>query len=528
MVFYCGLFFHYIRILQRGKGLLRNHIQVDLIRFLTVFLVCIGVGNNVYAEEDFPISIISSANDVVSFPHYFKYISSLKDKEVPSGQPVETRPAFETKALNQLNIFVGLLPYAARNTKGLSVDEDKINSHTIFMNAELRDIFAVYIDEINNRELDQLFQAAYYLEIKPLENIFAYFIARRIKQDRFVCDNHGDVVDLEGALVRNEFELSYSLVADLKDGPIDEYFRKHLKLLAIGLEEYSLEDYIGAYGQPSIVGGMLDLSNIHITSLQGINLISESGKVTCLSLRNNEILDFDIDPESPIHPFAMFGHLKALYLDHNRLVNLPSDLFKQLNHLSELDVSYNQIAQLPAGVFDCLDDLQILWLKGNQLSNLPKELFQKVQNMTELDLSDNQLVGLHVQLRGLKKLSRLDLSGNKIGDVTLGTFKGLCGLEVLCLHSNLLSELPKDLFLFQGLSHLKVLTLYGNALTHLPEGAFLGLGCLEQLDLHNNKLEELPVAVFNGLRKLAHLDLSGNRMSNDQVELLKYHVLRGV
>ncbi|CAL8368644.1 unnamed protein product [Gadus morhua 'NCC'] len=65
--------------------------------------------------------------------------------------------------------------------------------------------------------------------------------------------------------------------------------------------------------------------------------------------------------------------LKELYLEGNKLINLPDSMFVRLPHLVWLDLRNNLIGSLPAGI-GSHRYLKTLLLEGNPISELPPEL----------------------------------------------------------------------------------------------------------------------------------------------------------
>lgn len=62
-----------------------------------------------------------------------------------------------------------------------------------------------------------------------------------------------------------------------------------------------------------------------------------------------------------------------LYMDSNKLINIPSELFTTLIHLKWLDVRNNQLTSIPTTVKGHAN-LETLLLQGNNIQELPLEL----------------------------------------------------------------------------------------------------------------------------------------------------------
>jgi len=89
--------------------------------------------------------------------------------------------------------------------------------------------------------------------------------------------------------------------------------------------------------------------------------------------------------------------LTRLYLDHNRLTELPDNCFGHLRRLTQLYARYNIITNLQNGVFDGMTKLDTLNLLNNQISSIGIDVFSNKSNMTSLryiDLSGSRLTTL--------------------------------------------------------------------------------------------------------------------------------------
>ena len=90
-------------------------------------------------------------------------------------------------------------------------------------------------------------------------------------------------------------------------------------------------------------------------------------------------------------------NLQSLYLDHNRLIELPDNCFTKLTQLVTLSSTWNQIAGLQDGLFDGLQNLVTLDLSNNRIASIGLPLFFSASDLTSLrslDLSFNELTSL--------------------------------------------------------------------------------------------------------------------------------------
>ena len=144
-----------------------------------------------------------------------------------------------------------------------------------------------------------------------------------------------------------------------------------------------------------------------------------------------------------------------------------------------------------------------------------------------LDLADNLLIGADNQDGGdgvrfsadvFPGLVELDLTGNRLTSVVVGTFGKLTRLQTLRLSDNPLNDIESGAL--DGLTALNKLELDRCArLTHLRAGALAGLNKLRVLSARDSGLVHLHHAVFAHLAHLEELYLRNNHLG-DQVYLL--------
>lgn len=107
---------------------------------------------------------------------------------------------------------------------------------------------------------------------------------------------------------------------------------------------------------------------------------------------NWQVLDMSNMALVSISPvITLYGHIKALYLQHNRLVTLPMEMCSMPN-LQCLDLSFNQLAWLPAEIGQ-LVSLKELLLSHNQLQNLPVEV-GRLFRLHKLTLDENPITNI--------------------------------------------------------------------------------------------------------------------------------------
>lgn len=68
-----------------------------------------------------------------------------------------------------------------------------------------------------------------------------------------------------------------------------------------------------------------------------------------------------------------YPHLTALYMNNNKIVELPDDIFSELRSLVVIDVSFNLLSRLPSSIGQ-LDHLEKLAIHHNRITELPLEM----------------------------------------------------------------------------------------------------------------------------------------------------------
>lgn len=284
---------------------------------------------------------------------------------------------------------------------------------------------------------------------------------------------------------------------------------------------------------------VLDLRGNRIKDLSKARL-EDARELVTIFLQSNRL---ETIPDS----FESFEHLRILNLSSNNLSIVPLVLFRIFS-LEELDLSFNEISEIPEEIGQ-LVRLRKLLLFGNMIGPyLPKSM-SSLARLKKLDIRQNGILNLDTvnDLRSLEEilvdfntnfmfnnsfrslarasflkcnmtdisvkgtsetLTNLDLSSNKLSNLSPELFEHLKSLETLNLDHNRISSIPATISL---LKRLRTLTISNNILSSLPES----IGQMEsliELDVHCNNLGELPVAIWKC--SLIALNASSNLLEN--------------
>lgn len=142
---------------------------------------------------------------------------------------------------------------------------------------------------------------------------------------------------------------------------------------------------------------------------------------------------------------------------------------------------------------------------GLALTAIQDVWIDEISNFQRLDFSYNYLRSLPTNMGILKSLRKLNLSNNKLDNVSSSIFEDLPLINTINLQNNKIKTLPE---ITKWTSSLTTLNLQNNYLKTFPEN--LDGAAIENLNLSNNKFLQFPESVCN-LKMLGLLDVSCNK-----------------
>ena len=83
--------------------------------------------------------------------------------------------------------------------------------------------------------------------------------------------------------------------------------------------------------------------------------------------------------------------LEALWLDKNKLTDIPTGAFRPLVPLTHLFLCANQLSTLRGDMWEGLTSLQVLMLEYNGIKILPDAAFTPLLSLKTLDLMFNEM-----------------------------------------------------------------------------------------------------------------------------------------
>lgn len=200
---------------------------------------------------------------------------------------------------------------------------------------------------------------------------------------------------------------------------------------------------------------------------------------------------------------------------------VPSALFDDdddddfRSRIRVLDCAFNVIERLPANQIASLTGLTRLVMRDNALRDadaVPWAALASLKSLSRVDLSGNALTGLFVGTTTTttnESIQTLTLARNAIEFIPEGFFSGMKGLRHLSLANNRLSALPHDL---RRNSALELLDASGNKTIRAIPESFAELKMLQVLDLSDNAIDAtgVPPVVLREATSLREIGLRGN------------------
>jgi len=178
------------------------------------------------------------------------------------------------------------------------------------------------------------------------------------------------------------------------------------------------------------------------------------------------------------------------------------------NDFTRLDLQNQNLEMVPIFLYRHALWIQSLDLSGNPMSDIPLDFVQLCENLTTLRLSHLALKRIPQSIRKLVKLTHLDISDNRIPELSHINLDEIPHLVSLKVQNNRLFELPSY---FGGMKTLRDLNISNNRFEVFPT-IICQVSSLLQLDISFNTIAELPAELGN-LTNLQRLVLVGNTIA---------------
>ncbi|KAM3832319.1 LOW QUALITY PROTEIN: leucine-rich repeat neuronal protein 3 [Vipera latastei] len=197
--------------------------------------------------------------------------------------------------------------------------------------------------------------------------------------------------------------------------------------------------------------------------------------------------------------------LLSVYLEENKLTELPDRCFFGLNNLQELYINHNLLSTIASGAFTGLDNLLRLHLNSNNLQIINSKWFEAIPNLEILMIGENPISTIEdMNFKPLINLRSLVLAGINLTEIPDNALAGLDNLESISFYENRLIKVPHRAL--QKAINLKFLDLNKNPINRIQRGDFSNMIHLKELGINNMpeliSIDNLAVENLPDLRKI--------------------------
>uniref|UniRef100_UPI0037E98E27 platelet glycoprotein Ib alpha chain-like n=1 Tax=Semicossyphus pulcher TaxID=241346 RepID=UPI0037E98E27 len=200
--------------------------------------------------------------------------------------------------------------------------------------------------------------------------------------------------------------------------------------------------------------------------------------------------------------------LLLLLLDHVTMVTAVTGCHsdRDKDHRPRKNCEAAGLDQVPAG-FE--PKTKVLLFPNNLFSSLPWSSFQSLPEIYEIDLTGNKVLEVTSSDSPiLPTLSVLRLGSNRLTSLSDHSFFACPSLTELYLEKNTIHSLSDQTF--SGLSRLEILDLSSNHIKVLPIPMLHPLPAIETLYIENNKITVMPDGWFSQKEDIPYVYLSAN------------------
>lgn len=232
---------------------------------------------------------------------------------------------------------------------------------------------------------------------------------------------------------------------------------------------------------------------------------------------------------SRVPDWSLFGDMPITWVDlsRNNIRELPDAAFAGLQFapgimgkwIPRLDIDNNPIHTMSATAFRGLRTPELyLHIQRTHMTSFPVETFQNLANLTDLFFTQSQMLDLpNGCFQGMRRLRRLDLSGNRLGSLRSDVFAGLeQSVKSLYLENMGLVEFPSKAL--KKLRRLFELKLSYNHIRALPANIFHEWATTTErfiLNMQHNALTDIsPRAFYRSPLRLEKVFLQHNNISD--------------
>ena len=233
------------------------------------------------------------------------------------------------------------------------------------------------------------------------------------------------------------------------------------------------------------------------------------GLVLLTALEPSLATNFSVDPN-----YAYFGSTYVIIgCDNNKYI--PGEAINFINISSNmyfLEMRGCELTKIPQKVFLDFKEMNSLDLSRNKIKQLSISSFKNAQNISSIKIQSNNITVLKNRIFvNCTELTNLDLSSNQIKMIAINAFLGLQKLEILYLSNNKLTTLNDNLFKY--LTSITSLELEGNLFKKISSNLLKNNQRIEFLNIGFNVIETIEEGALSGFNHLVFLKLDGNLLT---------------
>jgi adenylate cyclase len=180
----------------------------------------------------------------------------------------------------------------------------------------------------------------------------------------------------------------------------------------------------------------------------------------------------------------------------------------RVTNFSHIDLQGRNLLTIPITLFHKAPEIISLNLSRNLSLNIPKDFIQQCVNLRKIDFVGNEAERLSNSIASASRLTNLDISHNRLEDLSHASLEELQSLVGLNMSHNRLQSLPNAFTRFKSLRSLHIAS---NRLKEFPT-FICDLAALVELDISFNHITSFPLEIGQ-LSALERLTASNNRLT---------------
>ncbi|CAH1261188.1 unnamed protein product [Diabrotica balteata] len=256
---------------------------------------------------------------------------------------------------------------------------------------------------------------------------------------------------------------------------------------------------------PNIDSDIFDFSNNKLTSIPQNYFQSVQASVFNLSFNNFDVLSNKV--------FGVNSAIATIDLSFSNLKKISNEFFinccsSNYYYFVYLNLSHNALEELD-GICTRIPQLKQLDLSSNRITNLSQISISTCSYLSSFNISNNFITDIPPEtFQGRVPIETLDISENNLLFINESTFRNLKSvLRNIYLRKNNISTICSKSFC--DFDYLRIIDLSHNKIKNIEQNAFLNLKSIDTINLSNNSIELLESYTFNNT-SVENIDLQGN------------------